>query len=334
MILIMENGFQNLEAYLRKYDKFIVSTHESPDADGLGSEIAFAELLAFLGKEFIILNSDPTPETIEFIDIDREITVFDENTPPIENLGEYAQFVLDTNDFDNLGIIYHTLKDLIKDIFIIDHHEGNADKSTSNFIKARASSSCEIIYDIIQHYKMPLTFKSAQAIYTGIVFDTGSFRYPKTSPHTYEIAAHCMKTGVVPHVVYENLYERNSLSSFALRSKIASSMEILENGRLIVQSLTPQMLADTGAIFAEGESSINTPLTVGGVVASLLVKQDNIGPVKISMRTKGDYDVANIALQNGGGGHKNAAGFKSKLSFDEAHDHAIGELQQLIRSKV
>ena len=332
-MLIVKNEFQNLEMYLRKYDKFIISTHESPDADGLCAEIAFAELLAFLGKEFTIINSDPTPETIEFIDIDHEITIFNESAPPIENFGEYAQFVLDTNDYDNIGAIYPILKDSVKDIFIIDHHEGDIDKSTSHFIRATASSTCEMTYDIIQHYKMPFTFKGAQAIYTGMLFDTGSFRYPKTSPHTYEIAAHCMKMGVIPHVVYENLYERNSLSSFALRSKIASSMEILEGGKLIVQSLTPQMLTDTGAAFVEGEPSINTPLTVSGVTVSLLVKQDHTGPVKISMRTKGDYDVANIAIQNGGGGHKNAAGFKSKLSFNEAHDHAIDELQQLIRSK-
>ncbi|MCL1911614.1 MAG: bifunctional oligoribonuclease/PAP phosphatase NrnA [Leptospirales bacterium] len=329
----MENEFRNLEAFLRNYDKFIISTHESPDADGLGAEIAFAELLAFLGKKFIIINSDPTPETIDFIDIDREITVFNENTPVIENLSGYAHFILDTNDYDNIGSVYHILKDSVEDIFIIDHHEGDTNKLTSNFIKAGASSACEIIYDIIRHHKMPLTFKSAQAIYTGMLFDTGSFRYPKTSPHTYKIAAHCMEMGVIPGVVYENLYERNSLASFALRGRVASSMEILEDGKLIVQSLTPQMLTDTGATFVDSESSINIPLTVNGVVASLLVKQDHTGPVKVSMRTKGDYDVANIAIQNGGGGHKNAAGFKSKLPFDETYSHAVSIMQQLMRSK-
>jgi len=138
---------------------------------------------------------------------------------------------------------------------------------------------------------------------------------------------------VIPHVVYENLYERNSLSSFALRGRIASSMEIFENGKLIVQSLTPKMLIETDATFIEGESSINTPLTVNGVVASLLVKQDHTGPVKISMRTKGDYDVAEIAIQNGGGGHKNAAGFKSKLTFDQAYSHAVDIMRQLMKSK-
>jgi len=328
----VESGFRNLEAYLRNYDKFIISTHESPDADGLGAEIAFAELLAYLGKESIIINSDPAPETVEFIDIDHEITVFNRSAPLIENLSGYAQFVLDTNDYNNIGPVC-TLKDFVEDVFIIDHHEGDANKLTSNFIRVGGSSCCEIIYDIIQYRKMPLTFKSAQAIYTGMLFDTASFRYPKTSPHTYEAAAHCMRMGVVPHVVYENIYERNSLSSFALRGRIASSMKILEDGKLIVQSLTPQMLSDTGAAFSEGESSINTPLTVNGVVASLLVKQDHTGPVKISMRTKGDYNVAGIAIQNGGGGHKNAAGFKSQLSFDEAYEHATNAMQQLIKSQ-
>ena len=329
----MERGFRNLEAYLRNYNKFIVSTHESPDADGLGAEIAFAQLLAFLRKEFIIINSDPTPETVKFIDIDHEITVFDKNAPPIENLNEYALFILDTNDYNNIGQVYHILKDSVEDIFIIDHHESDANKLTSNFIRVGASSCCEIIYDIIQHHRMSLTFKSAQAIYAGLLFDTGSFRYPKTSPHTYEIAAHCIKMGARPHIVYENLYEKNSLSSFALLGKIASSMEILEDGKLIVQKLTPQMLLETGAAFAEGEPSINTPLTVNGVAVSLLVKQDHTGPVKISMRTKGDYDAANIAIQNGGGGHKNAAGFKSNLPFDEAYNHAVSAARQLVRSK-
>jgi phosphoesterase RecJ-like protein len=270
---------------------------------------------------------------VEFIDIDHEITVFDEKTTPIDTLNEYAQFVLDTNDYENIGSACGILKEHVKDVFIIDHHESGADKFTSNFIRVDAASSSEIIYDIIERYKMPLTFKSAQAIYTGILFDTGSFRYPKTSPGTYEIAAHCIRLGVVPYTVYENLYEKNSLSSFSLRGKIASSMEIFEDGKLVAQKLTPKMLDETGASFAEGETSINNPLTVNGVVASLLVKQDYDGPVKISMRTKGNYDVAEIAMKNGGGGHKNAAGFKSKLTFDEAYKHAVETLQELIKSK-
>ncbi len=325
----MEKGFKNLDAFLNRYEKFVISTHESPDADGLGAEIAFHELLQVIGKTSIIINSDPTPDTVEFIDIDREINIYDDSFQPPPDIEDYAQIVLDTNDYDNIGAAYHKLKDLVQDLFIIDHHEGDRDKFQSNFIKVEASSACEIIYDIIIRYGNELSFKAAQAIYTGMLFDTGSFRYPKTSPWTYKIAAHCIEKGANPFAIYEHLYESNSLSSFSLRSKITASMEVLHGGKMIAMKLTPEMLEETGATFTEGEPAINLPLTVKGVVASVLVKQDFGGPVKVSMRTKGELDVAEIAMTNGGGGHKNAAGFKSKLSFEETYQHAIDVVGRL-----
>jgi len=325
----MDSGFKNIDSYLKKYDKFIISTHESPDADGLGAEIAFNELLLSLGKKSIIINSDPMPFTVKFIDTENEINIFDEHFTLPDDINEYAQFVLDTNDYDNIGAAYHTLKDRVLDTFIIDHHEGGRDKFDSNFIKVEASSACEIVYDIIEYYGKDITFKSAQAIYTGMVFDTGSFRYPKTSPLTYRIAAHCIEKGANPFKIYEQLYENNSLSSFELRSRILSTMEVLQGGRLIAMKLTPAMLEATGASFAEGEPAINLPLTVRGVVASVLIKQDLEGPVKVSMRTKGNHDVAKIAMENGGGGHKNAAGFKSRLSFNKTYLHAIKEISKI-----
>ncbi len=328
----MDIGFKNLDSYLKKYDKIIISTHESPDADGLGAEIAFHELLQDIGKKSIIINSDPTPDTVEFIDIDNEINIYDESFQLPDDIEEYAQIVLDTNDYDNIGAAYHKLKDVVQDLFIIDHHEGDRDKLELNFIKVEASSACEIIYDIIINYKQELSFKAAQAIYTGMLFDTGSFRYPKTSPWTYNIAAHCIEKGADPFKIYEQLYESNSLSSFSLRGKILASMEVLHNGKMIAMKMTPEMLKETGASFTEGEPAINLPLTVKGVIASVLIKQDFDGPVKVSMRTKGDYNVAEIAMANGGGGHKNAAGFKSKLSFDETYDLAINVVGNLFNS--
>ncbi len=319
----MHSGFKNLDEYLSRYEKFIISTHESPDADGIGAELAFHELLQALGKKSLILNSDPLPDTLEFLDIDREIHIIDGEDYVPHDIDEHAQIVLDTNDFDNIDHLQHP-QDRVRDIFIIDHHEGgDSDKFETNFIRAEASSTSEIIYEIISYYNRPLTFKSAQAIYTGMLFDTGSFRYPKTTPQTYRIAAHCVELGANPFRIYEHLYESNSLSSFALRSHILSTMEVLENGRMIAMKLTPEMLRKTGASFSEGEPVINVPLTVKGVVASILVKQDIVGPVKVSMRTKGDIDVARLAMDMGGGGHKNAAGYKSRFSFDKTYERAI-----------
>ncbi|HDP79543.1 MAG TPA: bifunctional oligoribonuclease/PAP phosphatase NrnA [Spirochaetes bacterium] len=321
----MPSGFINLDHFLSRHNKFIISTHESPDGDGLGAELAFSEILRNLGKTALILNSDPLPDKYRFIDPDNEIHVCADDAGLPEDLADHAVFVLDTNDFSNIGALHGRIEKRIKELFIIDHHEGGRDKIESNFIKVEASSTCEIIYSLFKYYDMVPSFKAAQALYTGILFDTGSFRYPKTTPETFKAAARLVELGANPFKIYEHIYESNSLSSFELESMILASMEIHYGGKLVALKLTPEMLRKSGAGFSEGELSINIPLTVEGVVASILVKQDIEGPVKVSMRTKGDYDVAGIAMANGGGGHKNAAGYKSKLSFDETFKKALRE---------
>ncbi len=327
----MKEELGYLDAFLAKYDKFVISTHESPDWDGLGGEIAMLELLKNLGKKPLIINSDPTPDSFQFLDIENDINVMNGGFTLPDDITEYAQLVLDTNDYDNIGSAYHVLKDKVRAYFIVDHHEGDAERVGTNIVKAEASSVCEIVYHIIRHYDRPISIRAAQALFAGIVFDTGSFVYPKTSPETFRIAAHLEELGVVPFFIHEQIYEQNALTSFELRGQILSSMEVLNNGRLIAMKLTPEMLKASGATFTEGEPAINLPLTVKGVVASLLVKQDADGPVKVSMRTKGDLDVAKIAMDNGGGGHRNAAGYKSKLSLDETYALAIKRMNALFK---
>lgn len=325
----MLKGLENFKKFLEKHDKFIITTHESPDGDALGSAVSFKEFLKNLGKTTLILNSDPTPDNFKFIDIDNEVIVIDQNYKLPADIEQYGHFVLDTNDYDNIGSVYFLLKDLINDRFIIDHHESDDILQDSNFIKVGISSVSEIIYELYEYYNMKLTFKSAQAIFAGMVFDTGSFRYPITSPQTLRIAAICIENGVVPFDVYEQIWEQNSLSGFELKSRILSTMEILQNGKMIAMKLTPEMVKETNASFAEGETSINLPLSVKGVVLSVLVKQNIDSPVKVSMRSKGDLNVADIAMHNGGGGHKNAAGFKSNMDFEKTYQFIIDALQRL-----
>lgn len=311
------------EAFIARHDKFIISTHESPDWDGLGGSVAMLELLTNLGKKAIIVNSDKTPDTFLFLDIEEDIKVMDGSFTLPDDIGEYAQIVIDTNDYRNIGAGAASLRDKVREIFIIDHHEGEHANGGTNIIRAGASSVCEIVYHIIRSFDQPISLRAAQAMYAGIVFDTGSFAYPKTSPDTFRIAAHLVELGVTPFFIHEQIYEQNALSSFELRGRILATMESFYDGRLIAMKLTPQMLIETGATFTEGEPAINLPLTVKGVVASILVKQDIDGPIKVSMRTKGDLDVAQLAMENGGGGHKNAAGYKSSLPFEETYRRAV-----------
>ena len=325
----MLKGLKNFIDFLESHEKFIITTHESPDGDAIGSAIAFNEFLKQKGKKTIILNSDPTPDNFKFIDIDNEVIVAETDYNLPEDIEKYGHFVLDTNDYNNIGSVYFLLKDKINDRFIIDHHESEGTLADSNFIKVGISSVSEIIYELFDHFKLKLSFKSSQAIFAGMVFDTGSFRYPITSPQTLRIAADCVEHGVVPFNVYEQIWEQNSLSGFELKSLILSTMEIYCDGKMISMKLTPDMIKQTKASFAEGETSINLPLTVKGVVLSILVKQNIDGPVKVSMRSKGNINVAEIAILNGGGGHKNAAGFKSNMPYEETYDYIIDTLTRL-----
>jgi len=323
----MHRGFANLERFLSRHDRFIISTHESPDGDGLGAEIGFREILGHMGRRAVILNSDPVPDKFLFIDPEHEINVYSDSVELPYPVDDCAVFVLDTNDFDNIGRLFELLKGRVREVFIVDHHEGGKDKLESNFIKVEASSTCEIIYSLFVYFNITPSGKAAQALYAGMLFDTGSFRYPKTTPETFRIAGRLVELGANPFKSYEHIYENNSLASFALRAMILSTMEVHHGGKLIAMKLTPEMLIKSGASFSEGELAINIPLTVQGVRASILVKQDTSGPVKVSMRTKGDYDVAEIAIANGGGGHKNAAGYKSGLPLEETFRRAIGDME-------
>ncbi|MBN2545771.1 MAG: bifunctional oligoribonuclease/PAP phosphatase NrnA [Spirochaetes bacterium] len=325
----MIKGINNLKEFISKHEKFVLSTHESPDGDAIGSAVAFNEFLHNLGKTSFILNSDPTPDNFKFIDIDNEVIIYSDKYILPDDIDKYAHIVLDTNDYNNIGLVYFKLKDLVIDRFIIDHHESGGLLSDSNFIKIETSSVSEIVFQIYTYYKMKISFKSAQAIFAGMVFDTGSFRYPKTSPDTLKAAAECINCGVVPFFVYEQIWEQNSLAGFKLRSKILSTTETFLDGKMIAMKLTPKMIEETNASFAEGETMINMPLTVKGVVLSVLVKQNIEGPVKVSMRSKGEIDVADIAMKNGGGGHKNAAGYKSNKSFDETYKYVVDILLKL-----
>ncbi|HQO03237.1 MAG TPA: bifunctional oligoribonuclease/PAP phosphatase NrnA [Spirochaetota bacterium] len=327
----MHDGLKNLDAFLAKYDKFIISTHESPDADGLGAEIAFSELLGNLGKTSVILNSDFTPDRFQFIDVDNEVKVINVNFEVPNDIAEYALIVIDTNDINNIGKAYIFLKDKIKEMFVIDHHEGDKTEYSSSYIRVDASSSCEIIFSIVRHYSHEISQKAAQALFAGALFDTGSFRYPKTSSATFKMAADLVERGANPFQIYDYIYESNSLASFELRTQMLNTMKVFFNGSLVMMKMTGAMLLKTGAPYDEGELNINVPLTVKGVVVSVLVKEDTNGLVKVSMRSKGDYDVAKIAIENGGGGHKNAAGYKSKLKFDNAYKKAFEDVSRLFR---
>lgn len=323
----MDKTYSELDAFIQSHKKIVIATHESPDADGLGAQLALNEHLHSLGHESFILNGDPLPKKYSFLDVDSEIHQAGDYPLP-EDIAEYGLIIIDTNTFTNTGRTYEQLKDKVNDIFIVDHHEGKSDIFAQNLILVHASSASEIVALYLYFKNFTPTLKGAQALYTGILFDTGGFRYSKTSSQTFTILSWLVDCGADPVRLYEMIYENNELSTLMLKAKMLSSMEVYHEGRLIYMELTPEMIQETGALFSEGELNINIPLTIKGVEISVLVKQDVGGPLKTSMRSKGDLDVSIIAISRNGGGHKNAAGFKSDLSLEETKQMVLADLSK------
>jgi bifunctional oligoribonuclease and PAP phosphatase NrnA len=325
----MERGVKNLEAFLSTHDKIAITTHESPDPDGIGAELAFYDLMIFLNKKPLIINSDKTPDKYLFMDPTNLITYYSDSYIFPEDIGEYSLVILDTNDHENIGSLHKAIFKLVKDVFIIDHHSRFETDIEVNYIDSTASSTSEMIYNIFFFYKMQLTYHAAMPMYAGILFDTGSFRYPKTSPRTHSTVSALVEAGVNPTWVFETIYESYSLSSLVLKSRMLATMEFFFDGRLVLMHLTPEMLIETGGIFSEGEHNINIPLSVKEVQASVLIKQDLNGPIKVSMRTKGDLNVADISFSHKGGGHKNAAGYKSYTTWTETKRIVLEDMATL-----
>ena len=325
-----EKTFQPLLDFINSNRKFIICAHESPDADAIGSQIAFYNILRKMNKQVLMINSDNTPNFLTFLDEKKEIIIFkDENDFP-DDINEYCLFVMDTNDKENIGIVFNHLYKKISDYFIIDHHDYTQDLKDKHFIKVSSSSTCEIIYQLYLYLKMKISKDIAMALYTGILYDTGSFHYPKTSEETFLIAADLVKLGANPYFVYNQLFEKTEVEAFILNKLIISSLELYDDNQIAIQQLTQKMLKQTGAAFEMGEGAINQPLRCDGIKVSILYKQNLQGKRRISIRSKGNINVVDLAISYGGGGHKNAAGFSIDKNFSEFIPELLNKIRKIM----
>jgi phosphoesterase RecJ-like protein len=304
--------YGSVKAFLDRNRKIVLTAHETPDADALGAEYAMLRALLQLGKQSFICNADPAPENLSFVEpLHRPLVLREQRQLPAD-IEEHALLILDVNDVHNLGSVERLLLPRVREHFIIDHHDsdGETDLSGANHIEQGASSTCEILYLLFHELGVQLDPHMARALFMGIVFDTGSFVYPKTTALTFRIAHELVAMGVNPNEVYSNLYESHSLSSLVLMSRVLASLSLHCAGRVAVQSMPRELLEESKARYEEADQFINIPLRSREVRVSVFFKQNAEGLWRCSLRSKGSIDVAEIARSYGGGGHRTAAGFK------------------------
>ena len=304
------------EALLR-YRRIAVTSHMRPDGDSIGSSLALAWALRELGIDARVVHRDPpTPQLAEFpgagdIEVGGAIPQGTEAVVVLE-CGDLARTGL--SGFDGLPIIN------------IDHHPGNTGYGDVHWFDGTAAALGEVVFDIIAELGVPLTPQMATQLFVAVVTDTGSFKYPGVSPRTFSVSARLVEAGADPVSVARKLYDSHSLGRLRLQGALLQTLEVEQDGRVALLTLTDAMLAAAGSAPDETDGLINLPLTVKAIQAVVCFKEAGDGQWRVSLRSKGDIDVGRLARGFGGGGHRNASGCTLQGSLESVRDRIVERL--------
>jgi phosphoesterase RecJ-like protein len=301
--------------FLKRRPSVILTTHEGPDADGLGAEIALAQICRELGKNCRIINSSSMAERYHFIDPLKEVEILDKSRDK-NDFEQSVLIIVDSSDEYQIGAVKEFVS-LAQDVLVIDHHERTPLSPWKGFIDNSASSTCELIAEIADAAGIKLNPISSAALFAGISYDTGSFAYPKTTIRTFKAALKLIEDGVNPYSIYHELNETSAAGVLLLRKQVFATLQLKNEGRVAVQILRKEDLETTKTRIEDAESFINVPLMAKDILVSVMIKENTEGSIRCSLRSKGKINVAKIARTFGGGGHVTASGFRSSLSIEE-----------------
>jgi phosphoesterase RecJ-like protein len=316
--------FEDVFSFIDRHRSFVLTTHDSPDADGFGAQMVMFSILKKSGKEIKIINADPFPKHLDFLD-GAPVEIWDE-AKHSSDLQNSALMILDTCEEYHIGSIRKVLKN-VKEAFVFDHHEPGPHSKLSGLIDHSAASTSEMAIELALCMDVALDQKTAAAAYAGIVFDSGFFAYPKTSIRTFKAAMKALEWGADPNYIYRQLMENSSYSSVLLQKQALSHLQFHHGRRLAVMTLSMEDLRITGAEFEEAENIVNIPLKAKEVEISILLKEKTAEEIRCSLRSKGTINVSKIAQGFGGGGHVTAAGFRSSLSMEKILNKLISDME-------
>ncbi len=297
--------------------RFGITSHVRPDGDSLGSSLGLYWLLRACEKEPEVIMRDPVPHAYRQLPGADRVRV----TSGVDR--EYdAVFVIECSDIDRPG-----LEGLDQQFAVnIDHHSTTALFGAVNWIDSTASAVGEMIYNLCKAIGVRVTREIAECVYTALLTDTGSFRYANTTERTFKVASELVRTGVKPARTAEAVFASYPWSRIQLLGEVLGTARRDGGGRVAWMRQTLEMQGRAGATDEDADGFVNYPLAVGDVEAVALLKECAPGVYRTSLRSKGDVNVAKIAEQFGGGGHRNAAGCTLKGDWNEVEERIVGLL--------
>jgi phosphoesterase RecJ-like protein len=309
---------------IRANERFLLVTHENPDGDALGSILGMKLALDRLGKDAVMFLSGDgdLPQEYSFMELD------DLRRTLPGDAAERVLLALDCANAQRTGLDENFLSELAVTVDV-DHHHDNSRFGTINYIAPAASSTGEIVRDLLRELGVELTPEIAEALYIALVTDTGRFQYANTTPKALRLAAELVEAGVDAHRVFQGIYESVEFAKLKLLARALDRAEILEGGRLVVSYLLRSDFNALGVGEEYAEGIIDYLRAVDGSEMAAIIREPPEppdAPRRISLRASSDeLDVSAIARKSGGGGHRQAAGFSSPLPVEEIREFIRSE---------
>src|SRR5213594_3148917 len=305
-----------------------LTTHVNADGDGVGSEVALWHLLTARGLRATIANPTPIPERFHFL-----LPAGADHSERAAREIEAADVVvvLDISDLSRLGDLARAITQSHA-VACIDHHVSQGSlPGGPRLVAPEAAATAELVFDFANALEWPLSPEAARALYVGILTDTGAFRFANTSPRALRIAGALLERGVDPESIYESVYASAPEGRVRLMTEVLQTLVVEPEAGLAWVTVPPDALHRHGATADDLDGIVEYPRSIAGVRLALLFRQIANGRIKVSFRSMGDVDVADLAHRFGGGGHKRAAGASLEGSIAEAQQEVLAVARRYLR---
>jgi bifunctional oligoribonuclease and PAP phosphatase NrnA len=322
----VQEKIRSIAAALEQGHRFVVVTHINPDGDAVGSLLGMHLALREMGKESWPLTRDGIPESYHFLPGAKDVVSDSSQIPSVPDCIVSLDVATEPRISGDIAAYRRSAR-----LINIDHHPTNPGFGDLNFIESTASSTAELVFRILRETGYRLSAAVGKCLYTGLVTDTGGFRFAGVDGNTLRIGAELLDSGFSSYDVTGPLFEEYPMPRLQLERLALERMEMLLGGKLVLSTLYAEDFQTLGAQFSDAENLVDKLRDIRGVAAGVLMTKMSDSLVRVSLRSKNELDVAAIADVFGGGGHRRAAGLRSDLPLSQLKEQIVLHVQQALR---
>ena len=316
-------AFDGFGPFLDTTEEFLITAHVDPDGDAVGSCLGLLHALRYLEKNGTVVLESPLPDSLAFLPGAEEI-----RTPERAGRRFTRAFVLDSSSLERVGSVAAQSLAPGARIAVIDHHWGNEGFGAPRLVNPEASATAELVYDLIELWQVPISPAIATCLYTGILSDTGGFRYANTSARTLRVSARLVEHGARAATVADALYATKTAPSLRILGLALASLETRSGGTIGAMTISRAMFEEAGAKPEDADGIVQYAKALAGARVGVLVQEVAPGEIRASLRSDGTVDVNEVASRFGGGGHRNAAGLRVRGALETVRQELFSALEQ------